>query len=229
MTLIRDGRSIRRSLAIITGLLLLNLFGACTPRSDAPIQNVVKDTVYDDLDTIGILELKIEDMTFSLDSYLPVLVVNRVVPVYFYDSNLEPMEWLAWRYWRTQDMANAFEAVCLLRIKPGSYGITNLMLEKQRTSNFDQSHIVSVPVGKRWQVPASRLAYLGQIEVNFSKRRIGKNGKVTYKHDLIVTHEATDYLHALNRFKLAYPKIYKHYGSKLQILEPKTGGKLPAK
>jgi hypothetical protein len=227
MPMIRGRRAAFRSLLIAAGLILLNLFAACTPKSDAPIVNIEKDTIREDGETIGLLELKMVDKTYSLDSYMPLLVVDQRYPLYFLDSNMQPMEWMMWHYWKTQGQANSFEAVCLLRIKPGTYGVSNLVLEKQQTSSFDQSHRVNILVDKHWQVPANRLAYLGELRIEFTKRRITADGKGTYRHTVAITHEATDFLHLLQRFKYAYPRIYNHYENKCQVLTPGPGRKPP--
>ena len=219
-----SGRRFDSSVALTAaGVVLLNLIVACTPRSDAPIQNIEKDTIYDNEDAIGIVEVKMVDKTFSLESYMPFLVVNQQVPLFFVDENLEPLKWMTWHYWRTQDNANIFNAVCLMRIKPGSYGISSLALQKDTTSGFEASHLVNVPVNRQWQVPADRLAYLGHIRVEFTKRRIASDGHATYKQHVTYSHGATHYLQLMNRFRQAYPRIFAHYENKHQILKPQSG------
>jgi hypothetical protein len=220
-------RRTRGTVPIAAGLVLLTFLAACTPKSDAPIQNVEKDVIYNDRDAIGIIEVNIVDKTFSLDSYMPYLVVNRQVPLFFMDENLEPLEWMMWHYWRTQGNANHFKAVCLMRLKPGTYGISSLMLEKERSSSFETSHQVNVPVNRLWQVPTDRLAYLGRMRVEFTKRRFAPDGAATYQQQLFFSHDETHCLQLMNRFKQLYPKIFGHYENKLQILQPQTGPGLP--
>lgn len=216
-----------RILFVAAGVILLNLFTACTPKSDAPIANIEKDTIYRDGEAIGLIELKMVDKTFSLESYMPLLVVNQLYPLYFLDNNMQPMKWMTWHYWKTQGQANSFEAVCVLRIQPGTYGVSGLVLEKQQTSSFDQSHRVNILIGKHWQVPANRLAYLGEIRVAFTKRRMTADGKGTYRHTVAITHDANNFLHLMQRFKYVYPRIFAHYEDKLQILTPHSGPKPP--
>ncbi len=219
-----SGRRFAFSVVLIAaGLVLLNLIAACTPRSDAPIQNIDKDAVYSEQDTIGIVELKMVDKTYSLETYMPFLVVDQRVPLFFVDENLQPFKWMMWHYWKTQGSANHFYAVCLLRIKPGTYGISSLALEKERSASFDMSHLVNVPVNKQWRVPADRLVYLGQIKVEFTKRRIASDGNATYQQHVTFSNGATRYLQLMNRFKQVYPRIFGHYENKLQILKPQSG------
>lgn len=205
---------------IAAGLFFLTMIAACTPKSNAPIQNIDKDTIYDNQDTIGIIDVKMVDKTFSLESYMPFLVVDQQVPLYFVDENLQPLKWMMWRYWRTQGSANHFNAVCLLRIKSGTYGISNLVLQKDRSSSFEASHLVNVPVDRKWQVPANRIAYLGQMRVEFTKRRITSDGRTAYQQHVTFSHGATNFVQSMNRFKQVYPRIFSHYENKLQILKP---------
>lgn len=220
MRFFSGSRKIYGTVPMIAGLVLTAFIAACTPRSDAPIQNVEKDAVYNDQDTIGIVEVKMVDKTFSLESYMPFLVVDQQVPLFFVDENLQPLEWMMWHYWRTQGNANHFTAVCLIRMKPGAYGISSLALQKDRSSSFEASHLVNVPVNRRWQIPADRLAYLGQMRVEFTKRRIAPDGQATYQQRVTFSHGATNCLQLVNRFKQAYPRIFSHYENKLQILKP---------
>jgi hypothetical protein len=213
-------RLTRGTVRIAAGLILTALIAACTPRSDAPIQNVAKDAIYNNQDAIGVVEVKMVDKTFSLESYMPLLVVNQQVPLFFVDESLQPLKWMMWHYWRTQGNANHFNAVCLLRLKPGTYGISSLVLQKDRSSSIEVSHLVNVPVNRQWQVPADRLAYLGQMRVEFTKRRIASDGHATYQQHVTFSHDATNYLQLVNRFKQIYPRIYRHYENKLQILKP---------
>lgn len=208
---------------IAAGLVLATFIAACTPKSDAPIQNVEKDAIYNNQDSIGIVEVKMVDKTLSLESYMPFLVVNQQVPLFFVDENLQPLKWMMWHYWRTQGNANHFNAVCLARIKPGTYGISSLALQKDSLSSLEASHLVNVPVNRRWQVPADRLAYLGQMRVEFTKRRIASDGQATYQQHVTFSHGATNYLQLMNRFKQLYPRIFSHYENKLQILKPQSG------
>jgi hypothetical protein len=218
-------RRIRGAVLIAAGVVLTTLVAACTPKSQAPIQNVDKDAIYSDQDAIGIVEVNMVDKTFSLDSYLPYLVANRQVPLYFVDENLQPLKWMMWHYWRTQGNANHFNAVCLMRIKPGTYGISSLVLEKERSSSFEASHLVDVPVNRQWRVPTDRLAYLGRMRVEFTKRKIAPDGHSTYQQHLSFSHGETHFLQLMNRFKQLYPRIFGHYENKLQILQPRS---LPA-
>jgi hypothetical protein len=206
---------------IAVGLVLTTFIAACTPRSNAPIQNVEKDTIYNIQDTIGIVEVKMVDETFSLESYMPFLVVNQRIPLFFVDENLQPLKWMMWRYWRTQGNANHFNAVCLIRIKQGTYGISSLALQKDSSSSLEASHLVNVPVNRQWQVPAGRLAYFGQMRVVFTKQRIASDGHSAYRHNVTFSHGATNYLQLVNRFKQVYPRIFSHYENKLQILKPR--------
>jgi hypothetical protein len=216
-------RLTRGTVRIAAGLILTALIAACTPRSDAPIQNVAKDAIYNNQDAIGVVEVKMVDKTFSLESYMPLLVVNQQVPLFFVDESLQPLKWMMWHYWRTQGNAYHFNAVCLLRIKPGTYGISSLVLQKDRSSSIEVSHRVNVPVNRRWQVPADRLAYLGQMRVEFTKRRIASDGHATYQQHVTFSHDATNYLQFVSRFKQVYPRIFRHYENKLQILKPQLG------
>jgi hypothetical protein len=210
--------------ALITvGLVWTTFMTACTPKSNAPIQNVEKDAIYNNQDTIGIVELKMVDKTFSLENYMPFLVVNQQVPLFCVDENLQPLKWMMWHYWRTLGNANHFNAVCLLRIKPGTYGISSLALQKDRASSMEPSHLVDVPINRQWQVPAGRLAYFGQMRVEFTKRRIASDGHATYQQHVTFSHGATNYLQLVNRFKQVYPRIFSHYENKLQILKPQSG------
>ncbi len=219
-----NGRRFAFCVALIAaGLVLSNLIAACTPRSDAPIQNIDKDAVYDNEEAIGIVEVKIVDKTFSLESYMPFLVINQQVPLFFVDENLEPLKWMTWHYWRTQDRANIFNAVCLMRIKPGSYGISSLALQKDTSSSLETSHLVQVPINWQWKIPADRLAYLGQMRVEFTKRRIASDGHATYQQRATYWHGATRYLQLMNLFRQVYPRIFAHYENKRQILKPQSG------
>ena len=220
MRLFSGSRRIYGTVLIPAGLVLAAFIAACTPRSDAPVQNIEKDAVYNNQDTIGIVEVKMIDKTLSLESYLPFLVVNQQIPLYFVDENLQPLKWMMWHYWRTQGNANHFNAVCLVRIKPGTYGISSLMLQKDRSSSLEASHLVNVPVNRQWRIPADCLAYLGQMRVEFTKRRIASDGHVTYQQHVAFSHGATNYLRLVNHFKRAYPRIFSHYENKLQILKP---------
>jgi hypothetical protein len=216
------GRRLNFGTVLITvGLVLTTLLAACTPKSNAPIQNVEKDAIYNMQDTIGIVEVKMVDKTFSLESYKPFLVVDQKVPLFFVDENLQPLKWMMWHYWRTQGNANHFNAVCLIRIKPGTYGISSLALQKDSSSSLEASHLVNVPVNSQWQVPAGRLAYFGQMRVVFTKRRIASDGHSTYQHNVTFSHGATNCLQLVNRFKQVYPRIFSHYENKLQILKPR--------
>lgn len=220
MRFFSGSRCVFGTVLMIAGLVLTAFIAACTPRSNAPIQNVEKDAIYNDQDTIGIVEVKMIDKTYSLESYMPFLVVNQQVPLFFVDENLQPFKWMMWHYWRTQGNANHFNAVCLIRIKPGTYGISSLGLQKDRTSSLEASHLVNVPVNRQWRIPADRLVYLGQMRVEFTKRRIASDGHVTYRQHVTFSHGETNYLRLVNRFKQAYPRIFSHYENKLQILKP---------
>lgn len=220
MRFFSGSRWICGTVPMIAGLVLTVLIASCTPRSDAPIQNVEKDAVYNDQDTIGIVEVKMIDKTFSLESYMPYLVVNQQIPLFFVDENLQPLKWMMWHYWRTLGNANHFNAVCLIRIKPGTYGISSLALQKDKSSSLEASHLVNVPLNRHWQIPAGRLAYLGQMRVEFTKRRIASDGHPTYQQHVTFSHGATDCLRLVNRFKQAYPRIFSHYENKLRILKP---------
>jgi hypothetical protein len=223
MRLFSGSRLTRRTVLMVAGLVLTTLIATCAPRSKAPIQNVEKDAVYDNEDTIGIVELKMIDKTYSLETYMPFLVVDHHVPLFFVDGNLQPFKWMMWHYWKTQGSANHFNAACLLRIKPGTYGISSLALEKERSTSFDVKHLVNVPINKQWQVPADRLVYLGKIHVEFTKRRIASDGHATYQQHVTFSHGTTHYLQLMNLFKQVYPRIYSHYENKLQILQPQSG------
>jgi hypothetical protein len=212
----------RGTVRIAAGLILTILVAACAPKSTAPILNVEKDTVYSDWDAIGIVEVKMVDKTYSLDSYMPHLVVDRQVPLFLVDENLQPLKWMMWHYWKTEGNANHFSAVCLMRIKPGTYGISSLVLQKDRSSSFEASHLVNVPVNRQWQVPSDRLAYLGEMRVEFTKRKIASDGHATYRQHLSFSHDEAHCLQLMNRFKQVYPRIFGHYENKLQILQPRS-------
>jgi hypothetical protein len=220
MRFFSGSRWIHGTVLIAASLVLTTLIAACTPRSNAPIQNVEKDAIYNEQDTVGIVDVKMVDKTYSLESYMPFLVVNQQVPLFFVDENLQPLKWMMWHYWRTQGNANHFNAVCLMRIKPGTYGISSLTLQKDSSSSFEASHLVSVPVNRRWQVPADRLAYLGQIRVEFTKRRIASDGQATYQQHVTFSQGPANHLQLVNRFKQVYPRIFSHYENKIQILKP---------
>ena len=210
----------RRAAAMTVSLILLIFVSACTPKPDSPIYNIHKDTIYDNQETVVILELKMVDKTYSLESYLPVLVIDQQYSLFFVDQRLQPLEWMMWHYWKTHGQANYFEAVCLFKAQPGFYGLSNLVLEKQSASSFDGSHQVNVHVDKKWRIPAQRLVYLGQLHVEFTKRRIASDGRGSYQHHVEFNHEAKNLPRVLNYFKHEYPKLYTQYKKQLQIVEP---------
>lgn len=210
----------RRAAATTVSLILLICVSACTPKPDSPIYNISKDTIYDNQETVVILELKMVDKTYSLESYMPVLVIDRQYPLFFVDQHLQPLEWMMWHYWKTHGRANYFEAVCLFKAQPGFYGLSNLVLEKQSISSFDGSHQVNVRVDKKWRIPAHRLVYLGELRVEFTKRRIDSDGRGTYQHHAEFNHEAKSLPQVLTYFKHEYPKLYTQYEKHLQIVEP---------
>lgn len=210
----------KTAILVAAGLMMILVLGSCASRPDTPIYNIRTDKSFDGQETVGIIELKMIDKTFSLESYMPIFVADRRYPLYFVDQNLQPLEWMMWHYWKTQEQANYFEAVCLVKARPGSYGISNLVLEKQKISNFDPNHQVNVPVNKQWRFPSHRLAYLGELQVEFYKRRVAADGQGAYQYNVKFNNEEKNLLQILNRFKQAYPKLFRQYENNLQILKP---------
>ena len=210
----------KTAILVAAGLMMILVLGSCASRPDTPIYNIRTDKSFDGQETVGIIELKMIDKTFSLESYMPIFVADRRYPLYFVDQNLQPLEWMMWHYWKTHGQANYFEAVCLFKAQPGFYGLSNLVLEKQSASSFDGSHQVNVHVDKKWRIPAQRLVYLGQLHVEFTKRRIASDGRGSYQHHVEFNHEAKNLPRVLNYFKHEYPKLYTQYIKQLQIVEP---------